>query len=514
MIAISLLTIFFNASPFGVGAELWSLDSAAIRARATLNPGFAWSCPDGGTSACLSGVSTATDPAKGAGANFPMDLEPWRGAEVELDLEVRADSLSKPAASFLGVKAMIHYTSELDGEAWPQPSMPSGDFGWTPVRFLVHIPPDAEHGSLFLGLQGASGRVAFRKVRIVGKRGMSVLHRVGEKPWHTEWRGVMSPPHPSEKDFADLEGWHANLVRLQMNIWHDKSWFPDTDLVRYSAWVDSDISEIRTASLQASKHGIGLVVDLHQPPGGSLKDGTYRVFLDKRTQDAWLDAWRRIATASRSLPGIAAYDLMNEPTQKLPSPDGVLDWWHLARKAAAMVRAIDPKTPIIVSAGGGGDVHRLTEMGTLDVPGVIYTFHMYYPSKFTSQGLHASWDTLKYPGTFQGKPLNKETLRKELSAAREFQLATGARIYVGEFSALRWAPGASRYLADCISLFEEYGWDWSYHAFREYQGWDLEMEDLPRKEPALHATSPTDRLQVLLDAFRENRPLGPNPVAP
>ncbi|HXP89452.1 MAG TPA: hypothetical protein VN931_00850, partial [Fibrobacteria bacterium] len=75
-------------------------------------------------------------------------------------------------------------------------------------------------------------------------------------------------------------------------------------------------------------------------------------------------------------------------------------------------------------------------------------------------------------------------------------------------------PGASRYLADCISLFEEYGWDWSYHAFREYQGWDLEMEDLPRKEPALHATSPTDRLQVLLDAFRENRPLGPNPVAP
>ena len=42
----------------------------------------------------------------------------------------------------------------------------------------------------------------------------------------------------------------------------------------------------------------------------------------------------------------------------------------------------------------------------------------------------------------------------------------------------RWAGavGADRYIADCIALFREYGWDWTYHAFREWEGWSVEHE--------------------------------------
>jgi len=42
-------------------------------------------------------------------------------------------------------------------------------------------------------------------------------------------------------------------------------------------------------------------------------------------------------------------------------------------------------------------------------------------------------------------------------------------MYIGEFSAIRWAPDGSayRYLKDLIDVFEAHGWDWSYHAFRE-----------------------------------------------
>jgi hypothetical protein len=38
----------------------------------------------------------------------------------------------------------------------------------------------------------------------------------------------------------------------------------------------------------------------------------------------------------------------------------------------------------------------------------------------------------------------------------------------------RRAPGAVNHLRDCIDLFEEYGWDWTYHAYREWDGGSVE----------------------------------------
>ena len=43
--------------------------------------------------------------------------------------------------------------------------------------------------------------------------------------------------------------------------------------------------------------------------------------------------------------------------------------------------------------------------------------------------------------------------------------------YIGEFSVVCWAPEGSgeQYLRDVMELFEQRGWSWSYHAFREFQ---------------------------------------------
>jgi len=60
------------------------------------------------------------------------------------------------------------------------------------------------------------------------------------------------------------------------------------------------------------------------------------------------------------------------------------------------------------------------------------------------------------------------------------------------------APGAAQYLEELISIFEEYGWDWSYHAFRESPYWDVELD--AEAKPA-----ETDRRKVLLKYFRRNR---------
>lgn len=320
----------------------------------------------------------------------------------------------------------------------------------------------------------------------------------------------MSPGRAmQEKDFADLESWNTNIVRLQLlyNAWTNDR-FADTDLVAFDRWLDGRLVEIRRVAELAHDHGIGLVIDLHTPPGGRAPDETNRIFLERRYQQAWFQAWIRIAQTCRGLPGIAAYDLVNEPSQHSPpSEAGVMDLWTAQAEAARLVRSVDSVRPIFVSTEGGSPF-AFAFLPRVDVPGVRYTFHMYEPGWYVAQGQNPDdRDTVAYPGVRKSAPFDKAYLRKVLAQAREFQAATGAKIYVGEFSAVRWAPGAARYLADCISLFEESGWDWSYHAFREYQGWDLEMADLPRGSGSRPVPSPeqTDRLRVVRGAMAANQ---------
>ena len=96
--------------------------------------------------------------------------------------------------------------------------------------------------------------------------------------------------------------------------------------------------------------------------------------------------------------------------------------------------------------------------------------------KFTGQGVNAAAAGVAYPGAIAGKLWDKAELRRVLQPVRDWQRDFGVQIYIGEFSAIRWAPNdsACRYLKDCIELFEEFGWDWSYHAFREWNGWSVD----------------------------------------
>jgi hypothetical protein len=82
-------------------------------------------------------------------------------------------------------------------------------------------------------------------------------------------------------------------------------------------------------------------------------------------------------------------------------------------------------------------------------------------------------------------------------------------IYIGEFSAIRWAPGNSalNYLRDVIEIMEEYGWDWAYHAYREWDGWSVEHDSNPdnRERTAV----PTDREKLLRSYFARNKKPSP-----
>jgi aryl-phospho-beta-D-glucosidase BglC (GH1 family) len=321
----------------------------------------------------------------------------------------------------------------------------------------------------------------------------------------------MSPNHLSEEDFAELARWNVNVIRWQLTrnwgAW-DAGKSTDQDLAEYDSWLDGRLADVDKMLVLAKRHGIRAVIDLHSPPGGRTKDGTMLMTQEARFQDHFVKVWERMAKRYKGNPAVWAYDLINEPTQNRPSPAGVGDWLGMQVRAAKAVRAIDAQTPIMITVDGWGGPTNFGWLAAVDVPRIIYQVHMYEPGSYTHQGVHGAMpDPLRtYPGMIDNRMADKEALRRVLQPVRDFQRAYNVHIYVGEFSAIRWAPGADRYLADCVDLFEEYGWDWSYHAFREWPGWSIEYAEAPAdKSRHEKAVGDTARGKVLKGWWAKNK---------
>jgi hypothetical protein len=194
---------------------------------------------------------------------------------------------------------------------------------------------------------------------------------------------------------------------------------------------------------------------------------------------------------------------VNEPDDRDLAP-GLMSWRDLAIAAVQRIRPIDTLHPIFVEAPPVSGPETLPKFEPLPFDNIIYSFHMYVPQEFVFQNIDTNGTPIYYPGIIDGKMWNKEALRAVLQPNLDWQKAHNASIHVGEFSAIRWAPGNStcNYLNDVIELFEENGWNWDYHAFREWQGWDVEMigdKDHPQRSPV-----PTDRQLLLMKWFKKN----------
>jgi hypothetical protein len=308
----------------------------------------------------------------------------------------------------------------------------------------------------------------------------------------------MSSNYFSEDDLKELgESWGANVIRWQMTLNEDEYGY-FTDLPKYKTWISKKLEELDLALASCRKHGLLAVVDLHSPPGGGSTDG--KLFYEKVYNDYFITLWGQIAERYAGNKTIWAYDLVNEPLQAYPSPKG-LDLVSTLLSAAKAIRKYDPDTAILVESDGGDSISGFSVMSPLDITNVVYEVHMYAPATFTMQNAEAPSPTVKYPGTIDGLFYDRETLRRILKPVRDFQQKYNVHIYVGEFSAIRWAPGAARYLDDCIGIFEEYGWDWTYHAYREWPGWSVEYENIVEDKPAI---TDTDRKMVLLKWFSKN----------
>ena len=296
----------------------------------------------------------------------------------------------------------------------------------------------------------------------------------------------------AENDIRTLAEWGGNLGRYQMAVGWGKT-NANRDAAEFNKWLDAKLDALVRVLEWGEKYGVRIVVDLHVPPGGRTEGGEMNMFHEKEYADLFVATWRRIAARYKGDRRIYGYDLINEPTNKKPSPEG-LDWWSLQVAAAKAIREVDTDVRIIIESNEWAQARTFAQMKPVPLGNVAYQVHVYTPKGYTHQGTGVPGaceaGSLSWPGGPEG--WGRDWLRARLKPVRDFQLKHGARIYVGEFSASAWAPGAEKYIEDCIALFDEYGWDWTYHAFRESKSWNVELapdangkfvhaEDTPRK---------------------------------
>jgi hypothetical protein len=314
-------------------------------------------------------------------------------------------------------------------------------------------------------------------------------------------RGFSAPGDTSAKSMSDVAATGANLMRVFLNLEQSGD----------SYTIDAtSLAELAAVIAAGGQEGFKVVICFFPP------DNSY--FTNAALQDSIDANWQIIAGLYHGNPAVAGYDLINEPVS--PSPGGAAAWTALASQWITDIRSIDPDHVIIFEPSPGGIPEAFNGLEPLPFANIVYSAHMYEPYEFTHQGLLFT-TAMSYPTASSSiGAVDKATVSSALQPIRDFVTAYSLPVYVGEFSAVRWAPGDSSnaYVSDLISLLEAEGYSWTYNSWRNYQGWDAELPEswfygmafVDAKPQGIAAvwppprTSDTDTMTVLKGYFQLN----------
>jgi endoglucanase len=339
----------------------------------------------------------------------------------------------------------------------------------------VFVPPDIEIQKIL------SKGINFEHIFIPYKKGDQVL-----KP--EEWISIKNNLKEMEfKQVADLGFTH---VRLNLGRGFIQNLNPPYPL------LPEGLALLDQAVQMALKNNLGIVLDMHQTPSPDI-------FHDSQAFEAYLVLWRTLAAHYARQPVSVVFELMNEPffpelAKPEPEPKDLDHWRMIMRDLIVAIHKEEPNRYIIVSGGGPGGDRDLMQMGNLNLPRLIYSFHEYQPFIFTHQGAgwpkpplsgikdihyplpesevnkvraevkqtdNDNWPYHTYPHGF-----NRGDMSRKIQVTSTFAKNEKLLLYCGEFGVHKpYAPpeDRARWIADMVGLFKEnnISWAmWAYHA--------------------------------------------------
>jgi endoglucanase len=265
--------------------------------------------------------------------------------------------------------------------------------------------------------------------------------------------------------------------------------------VRFSAYakmtapytIDEEFfAKIDWALDMAEKYKLSILLDLHH----------YNELMTDpaANRDRFLGLWKQISERYKDRPATVAFELLNEPSDKLV-PE-LLD--PLMKEAFTIVRATNPTRLVFIDSYFWSSTEWLDRVDTsyMDDNSVV-TFHMYQPILFTHQ--QASWmppefgtKGIVFPGPPEKpveisdaaykaewvanwlqlyntlpaaeNPCGPKTIYEEFDRATAFVKKSGIRTYLGEFGAIDFADEGSRlrFLTMVREESERRGIGWCY----------------------------------------------------
>lgn len=340
--------------------------------------------------------------------------------------------------------------------------------------------------------------------------------------WNEQRKGtnfMNSTSLPDNYEVAKEQG--IEFVRLAPDKWSKDRDFlfndkPDANINadfligssdKYEGIVEEDFARLKADLDAAEAKGMKVIITVLSLPGdrwrqfnGAKNDD--RIWNDTEYHKQAAQFWKDLAARLKNHPAVIGYNLINEPHPETGT--GFHDFWtqdysewyakveHTAADLNSLydtitkeIRTVDQTTPIIVDSGLYATPWAFTYLKPINDPNVLYAFHMYEPYEMTSQNKKKGF-AYSYPGSVKvgddetEKEFNRLALKQFVEPVAEWASdhnIPANRIIVSEFGTNRMVQGADRYIADLISIFNEYGWHWAFYAFREdtWDGMDYEL---------------------------------------
>jgi endoglucanase len=298
-------------------------------------------------------------------------------------------------------------------------------------------------------------------------RGVNVL---GYDPYWTD----ASKRRFEWRHFAEIHKAGFDFVRLVLQAFSHM----DAQNRLDPAWL----TKLDDAVREAQRNGLGVIIDEHD--FNACSDD---VELCRTRLTAF---WQQVAPRFASAPRNVAFELLNEPHDKLNGDP----WNALFAEELALVRKSNPNRIVVVGPTHWNSLNDLPLLKLPPDPNLLVTFHYYEPFHFTHQG--ATWvgpEIQKLHGVTWGSDADRAAVRGDFDKVAAWAAANHRPILLGEFGAYdkSGTPIELRaaYTAGVRGEAERHGFGWAYWQFEG----DFVVWDMPHQrwvEPILKALIP------------------------
>jgi endoglucanase len=218
---------------------------------------------------------------------------------------------------------------------------------------------------------------------------------------------------------------------------------------------------------QAQRAGLGIILDEHDFDPCSADVAMCRERLPA--------FWRQVAPRYAAAPRSVAFELLNEPHDKLDAPT----WNALFAELLVTVRQSNPTRIVVVGPTSWNSFKELPTLKLPADPNLLVTFHYYDPFHFTHQGATWAGEEVKHlHGVTWGSDADRATVARDFDQVAAWSKANDRPVLLGEFGAFDKSGTPIELRAAWTAAIrgeaERRGFGWGYWQFEgDFIVWDM-----------------------------------------